>query len=89
MASVISAWTVAWRPGLFHRTWMSKASSSRAFRSGGRPSRMSPARGSSSSRAGSAARGVLRQHVWLFGATPSSWAMGDPGRWDHWQDARF
>ena len=37
---------------------MSKASSSRAFRSGGRPGRMSPARGSSSSRAGSAARGV-------------------------------
>ena len=35
MASVISAWTVAWRPGLFHRIWMSKASSSRAFSSGG------------------------------------------------------
>ena len=50
MASVISAWTVAWRPGLFHRTWISKASSSRVLRSSGRPGRMSPAKGSSSSR---------------------------------------
>ena len=52
MVSVISAWTVAWPPGLFHKMEMSNAANRRALSWGGRPGRMSPARGSWSSSAG-------------------------------------
>src|SRR5580658_5226194 len=58
VASLISARTVTWLPGLFHKMDRSKAANSLALSRGGRRGRTSPASGSWSRSAVWAAAGV-------------------------------